>query len=84
MKKNRVLGRKLQIWLLEGGEYKQDLMNLNETSHMAKHLINEHNELNITAKENRIAERWFKMEMVSQHTKTLERQLSEVLEGWRG
>ena len=79
-------GRTMEYWgessrsgYLRGKEHRQDLNLLNPTGHMVKHMASEHKEIELEEAENRKADIWFRMELVSQHTTAMEGQLSEAL-----
>ena len=60
-------------------EHRQDLFNLDEGSHMMRHMMKFHTEVDLENPENRKAEKFFKMEMVRQFRTAMDRQISEAL-----
>ena len=79
-------GSKVEYWgessragYLRGREHYRDLETLSEASHMARHLRTQHPDVNLQEVTNRAAEKWFIMELDSQYTSAMDRQLSEAL-----
>lgn len=79
-------GDKTQYWgessrsgYMRVAEHRQDLFNLDEGSHMMRHMMKFHTEVDLENPENRKAEKFFKMEMVRQFRTAMDRQISEAL-----
>ena len=62
-----------------GLEHSSDLRNLNPTSHMVRHLVKSHQELDLTQENNRMAQSFFKMQVMRKFTSAMDRQLGEAL-----
>ena len=54
-------------------------MNLNPNSHLIMHMQNEHKELDLTEEGDRMAQKFFMIELVGQHRTAIDRQLAEAL-----
>ena len=80
------LGRSVNYWgessrsgFERGREHRQDLMKQNPDSHLLRHMVREHSEIDLNEADNRRAEKYFSMELVGQHRTAMDRQLSEAL-----
>ena len=64
---------------LRGREHRQDFEHNNQNSHMIRNMIEEHKEIDLEDVANRRAENYCTMEIASQHTTAMDRQLSKAL-----
>ena len=64
---------------LRGAEHCQDLQDLAPTSHMAKHLVEHHPEMNLEDPSRREAKDYFSMSLHKKYNSAMERQLGEAI-----